>query len=124
MADLIYKEEYYNIIGACLEIHKELGAGFLEAVYKEALGIELKKQKIPFDREKEIKIKYKGIDLNKKYIADFICYNKILIEVKALSQLSTDHESQLLNYLKATGLKLGILVNFGEKSLNHKRLVF
>ena len=124
MTKLIYKEESFKIIGACMEVHKELGSGFLEAVYQEALTVELTNQKIPFEREKDIKIRYKGIDLTKRYIADFVCFDRILLEIKALSILSSEHESQILNYLKATRLKLGLLINFGNSSLEHKRIVF
>ncbi len=104
-------------------MNRELGPGFLEAVYQEALAIEFGKQHIPFEQEKVLSIVYKDIELEKKYIADFICYDKIIVELKALSQLTSEHESQILNYLKATGYKLGILVNFGEKSLKYKRMV-
>jgi len=123
MAEIIYKAESFKIIGACIEVHKELGSGFLEGVYQEALAVEMTKCGIPFERESELKISYKGICLNKKYIADFICYQKILLELKALSVLSTEHDSQVLNYLKATGFKLGLLVNFGNKSLESKRIL-
>ena len=123
MDKIVFKEESFKIIGACIEVHKTLGCGFLELVYQEALEIEFKNQSIPFEREKELKIYFKGIELRKRYNADFICYEKIIVEVKALSQLVSDHEAQLLNYLKATGYKLGLLVNFGEKSLKYKRMV-
>ncbi len=122
--DLIYKEESYKIIGAAMEAHKELGPGFLESVYQEAFELELKKQKIPYEREVLLKIYYKGSKLKKRFSADFVCYDKIVVELKALGELSTDHEAQVLNYLKTTGLKLGLLLNFGTKSLQHKRLVF
>ena len=123
MVDLIYKEESYKIIGACMEVHKILGPGFLEAVYQEALAIEFRKRDIPFMREKELVINYKGEKLNKKYYADFICYEKIIVETKALSNLTDDHLGQVLNYLKATQFKLGILVNFGQPKLEYKRIV-
>jgi GxxExxY protein len=123
MVDLIYKEEVYAIIGAAMEVHKELGCGFLEAVYQEALSLELEEQKIPFEQEKEIEIYYKDLLLNKKYRADFVCYDKIIIEIKALSALTAEHESQLLNYLKASETKVGLLINFGTKSLQYKRMV-
>ena len=123
MAKLVYEDESFKIIGACMEVHKELGSGFLEGVYQEALAVEFKKQNIPFEREKEINISYKGINLNKKYISDFICNDKILLELKALSKLTSEHESQVLNYLKATGFKLGLLINFGESSFKVKRLI-
>jgi len=123
MSDLIYKEECYKIVGACMEVHKTLGAGFLEPVYQEALAIEFKKQRIPFEQEKELKIPYKDVVLKKRYIADFVCYNKIIVETKALNGLISDHIAQTLNYLKATNFKLGILVNFGERSLKYERIV-
>ncbi len=123
MSDILYEEESYKIVGACFEVHKELGCGFLEGVYQESLEIEFKKQHIFFEREKEIIIYFKKIALQKRYIADFVCSNKILLEIKALSRLSTEHEAQVINYLKATNMKLGILINFGEKSLKYKRLV-
>ncbi|MDA3890976.1 MAG: GxxExxY protein [Salinivirgaceae bacterium] len=123
MVDLIYKEEVYKIIGAAMEVHKELGCGFLEAVYQEALSLEFEEQKITFEQEKVIEIYYKDLLLNKKYKADFLCYGKIIIEIKALSSLNSDHENQLLNYLKATEEKVGLLINFGTKSLQYKRMV-
>lgn len=123
MADIIYENESYQIIGACIEVHKELGYGFLEAVYQEALAIEFKNQKIPFEREKDLRLYYKNVQLNKRYKVDFICYNTIILEIKASSDLISEYESQLLNYLRATNLKLGILINFGQKSLKYKRLI-
>jgi GxxExxY protein len=121
--ELLYKQESYKIIGACYEVYNELGCGYLEAVYQEALEREFQLQNIPYKRESILEILYKGEPLKKKYSADFICYEKIIVELKALSTLLTDHESQVLNYLKATGYKLGILVNFGEPSLRYKRMV-
>ena len=123
MVDLIYKEEVYNIIGAAMEVHNELGCGFLEAVYQEAFEIELQNQKISHNREEVIEIYYKDIVLDKKYRADFICYDKIIVELKALSQLSSENEAQVLNYLKATNMKVALLINFGSKSLQYKRFV-
>lgn len=123
MVKLIYKDESYKIIGACIEVHNELGSGFLEAVYQEVLEIEFKNQDIPFSREKELPLQYKGIKLNKFYYADFIVYDKIILELKALDALSSSHEAQVLNYLKATGFKLGLLINFGQSNLQYKRLV-
>ena len=104
-------------------MHKHLGCGFLEAVYKEALLIEYLGRDIPFEQEKILDIYYKGRLLKKKFVADFICYSNVIIELKALGSLTSDHDAQVLNYLKATGIKLGILVNFGETSLKYKRLV-
>ena len=123
-ADLLYKEEAYRIIGACMEVHKELGCGFLEAVYHEALIMEFEMQEIPYKSEKRLDIYYKGEKLQKDYYADFMCFDKIIIEIKALSKLSSEHESQVLNYLKATNYKLGLLVNFGETRLVYKRFVY
>ena len=120
---MLFQEETYQIIGACYEVHKTLGNGFLEAVYSEALTIEFKERKIPYEKEKTIKIQYKNVSLDKRYVADLICYGKIIVELKALTALTSQHESQLINYLKATGIKVGLLVNFGERSLKYKRLV-
>ncbi|GHT20465.1 hypothetical protein FACS189429_8600 [Bacteroidia bacterium] len=123
MNEFIYKSECYKIIGACYEVHNNLGMGFLEPVYQEALAIEFEKQNIPFEKEKKITITYKDIQLGKFYVADFVCFDNIILELKALSALTTEHEAQLLNYLKATNLKVGYLINFGEKSLKYKRMV-
>ena len=106
-----------------MEVHSELGCGFLEGVYQEALEIIFEDKGIPYEREKELTISFRGKKLKKKYFADFVCYGKVLIELKALNELDTSHESQVLNYLKATGLKLGLLINFGSTSLKFKRIV-
>jgi len=121
--DILYKEECYKIIGACMEVHKELGPGFLEPVYQEALSLEFSDKGITFEKEKEIHIFYKDKLLDKCYKADFLCFDKIIVELKALSGLSNDHIAQLLNYLKATKLRVGLLVNFGSPSLVYKRLI-
>ena len=121
--DNIFWKESYDIIGACLEVNKILGCGFLEGVYQEALEIEFKRREIPFEREKELPIDYKGEILKKKFNADFLCFGKIIVELKACGGLVEDHISQTLNYLNATKFKLGLLVNFGEKSLKYKRIV-
>ena len=114
----------YKIIGAAIEVHKELGCGFLEAVYQEALGKEFAYQAIPFKSQPVIQIAYKGKPLDKTYQPDFVCYGEIIVEIKAISSLSGIEEAQLINYLKATGLKLGLLINFGNKSLEHKRFIY
>lgn len=106
-----------------MEVHKELGNGFLEAVYQEALEREFADQKLPFDREKNLTVYYKGKPLKKQYIADFICYDSIIVEVKAVKEIAREYEAQLFNYLKATGLKLGLLINFGTPSLKTKRII-
>lgn len=120
---IIYKEESYRIIGACFEVHNNLGYGFLEAVYCEALSIEFQSRHIPYERNKELDVQYKGVNLNKKYYADFICYDKIILEIKAIESLAPQHIAQVLNYFKATSVKLGLLINFGEQSLHYERLV-
>jgi GxxExxY protein len=120
---LLYKEESYKIIGAAMAVHRELGCGFLEAVYQEALEIEFKQQHIPYQREALLTINYKGTTLLKEYVADFVCFKSIVIELKAVIELDPIHEAQVFNYLKATGFKLGLLINFGESSLNYKRIV-
>ncbi|MBI9062155.1 MAG: GxxExxY protein [Marinilabiliaceae bacterium] len=120
---MIYKEEAYKIVGAAMKVHRELGCGFLEQVYQEALQIELEKQGILFERETPLSITYDGITLNKQYIADFICYDKIIVELKAVKELDTIHEAQVFNYLKATGKRLGLLINFGDTSLEYKRII-
>ena len=121
---LIYKQESYQIIGACMEVHNTLGCGFLEAVYQEALAIEFEQRGIPFNQERKLPVFYKGNLLKKEYVADFVCYNKIIVEIKALSQLQPEHWAQTMNYLKITGYQLGLLVNFGTISLDYKRIVF
>lgn len=106
-----------------MTVHNTLGNGFLEEVYQEALEIELKEQGIPYEREKNINILYHDVQLKKFYKADFLCYGEIIVELKALSGLTDDHRAQVLNYLKATHKRLGLLINFGEKSLKYERLI-
>lgn len=120
---MLYEDETYKIIGAAMEVHKELGAGFLEGVYQEALEKEFNLQNIPYKRETPIPVYYKSELLSKHYIADFICYNKIIVELKALSALTTEHQAQIINYLTATRLELGLIINFGRSSLEHKRII-
>lgn len=124
MNDLIYKDEVYAIVGAALEVHKDLGCGFLEAVYQEAFQLELQSRNIPFVSQKKLTLFYKGQRLAKEYYADVVCYNSIIIELKALDQLSSSATAQILNYLKASRLKVGVLINFGSSSLEWKRFVF
>jgi GxxExxY protein len=121
--EYLNENETYKIIGAMMEVHKTLGCGFLEAVYQEALAIEFELRGIPFEREKRLHVYYKDIQLQKCYEADFYCYDKIVVELKALSALTTVHDSILINYLKATNSKIGLLANFGEPSLKYKRLI-
>jgi GxxExxY protein len=121
--EMIDKDLVYAINGAAMEVHSQLGCGFLEAVYQEALSIELTHRGIPFEREKEICIRYKGAVLEKRYYADFVCYDKVIVELKAISELTSTHVAQVLNYLKATGYRVGLLMNFGETSYTFKRIV-
>jgi GxxExxY protein len=123
MAELIYKNEVYSIIGAAMEVYNTLGDGFLEPVYQEALEIELEKRQIPFVPQKGITIGYKDVHLKKEYIADFLAYDKLVVEIKAENSLTERDEAQLLNYLKATGMELGVLINFGSHpNLQWKRM--
>ncbi len=125
MIDLIYKEEVFRIVGAAIEVHSTLGSGFLEPVYQEAFEIELSQRKIPFESQKKIKIAYKEVTLQKEYIADIICFDKIIIELKTLDKITQKEESQLLNYLKATGFLVGIVINFGSHGkVEWKRFVY
>ncbi|MBI3922334.1 MAG: GxxExxY protein [Armatimonadetes bacterium] len=114
----------YAIIGAAMEVHRQLGHGFLEGVYQDALEIELTLRGIPFDREAEVPVDYKGRRLKSSYRADFICYGEVVVELKALAKLTNNEMAQGINYLKGTGLSRGLLVNFGAPSLEHKRLIF
>jgi GxxExxY protein len=114
----------YAIIGAAMEIHNQLGHGFLEAVYQDAAIIEFPLKNIPFEREVALPIKYKDIVLPTHYRVDFVCFSEIIVEFKALSQLSSNEEAQVLNYLKATGFRRGLLINFGTSSLQYKRLIW
>ena len=122
--ELIFKQEVFKIVGACMEVHKELGSGFLEAVYHEALMIELNKQNIPFETNVRLQVSYKNKILQKVYYADIICYDKIIVELKAMDGLVPEHYAQVINYLKATDFQLGLLINFGTKSLQYKRLIY
>jgi len=124
VTELLHSELTYEIIGAAMEVHATLGPGFLESVYQEAFAIELLSRKIPFYTEKRIDIIYKGVKLEKHFVADFICDNHVIVEIKALSALTNEHQAQVLNYLKATGIKVGLLINFGSNSLEHKRLIW
>jgi GxxExxY protein len=122
--ELIFKDEVYSIMGAAMDVHRELGSGFLESVYQEALEMELTRRQVPFESQKNIRITYKGETLKKEFIADLICFGKILVELKAQDSLSGREEAQVLNYLKATSIKLGLVINFGSHpKLEWKRLV-
>ena len=113
----------YAIIGAAMEVHCQLGCGFLEPVYQEAFAIELANQAIPFQREQKFPINYKGCALETYYRPDFICFDSVIVELKALGRLSSTEESQVINYLKVTGYHTGLLLNFGSRSLEKRRFV-
>lgn len=123
MTDLVYKEESYKIIGKCMEVHNNLGAGFLEIVYKDALEYEFKKANIPYEREKQYTVNYKGIILPHHFYADFVVMDKIILEVKGATAISDEFVAQAINYLKVSQNKLALIVNFGELKLNYKRIV-
>jgi GxxExxY protein len=124
MANIIFKDESYLLMGICMEVHKELGMGFKEVLYKDAIEIELKERKIHYKREREFRIEYKGKVLPHKFYADFVIDDSIILEVKSASFIVNNFVAQTINYLKASGLKLGIIANFGEKSFTYKRVVF
>jgi GxxExxY protein len=123
--EILYAEEAYKIQGAAFEVYKEIGCGFLEAVYQECLENEFLLQGIPFSSQFELKLKYKGKTLKQTYKPDFICYGKIIVEIKAVKEFTNEHQAQALNYLKATGMKLGLLINFGSHpKAETKRLIW
>lgn len=124
MADILFKEESYRIIGACFEVHRILGHGFKEAVYQDALELELKRREIPFVREKRYSIIYKDQQLRHFYVADFVINDTIILEIKIGSYIGEPYLKQTLNYLKASGLRLGIVINFGTSSLEYQRVIF
>jgi GxxExxY protein len=114
MSDFLYKEEAFALQGAIFEVYRTLGCGFLEAVYQKALEVEFTQRNIPFTSQKEIEVEYKGIKLEQSYRVDFICFEKIILELKAVQNLLPEHEAQLQNYLRATKMRVGLLVNFGH----------
>ena len=124
MTELIYKDEVYQIIGAAMEVYNQLGNGFLEAVYQDALVLELRLRKIAFQEQTPLELTYKGQTLRHTYVPDLIVFDKIVVELKAISMLGPNEEAQLLNYLKATGMRLGLLINFGaQRRLEWKRMI-
>lgn len=124
MAELLLKDEVYAIVGAAMEVYNQLGPGFLEPIYQEAMEIETVGRNIPTKPQQKIVVLYKGKRLKKFYIADLLCYDQVIVEIKAIDTLTSREESQLINYLKATGLKVGLLINFGSHSkLEWRRLV-
>ena len=119
-SEMLYQSESYAIIGAAMEVQNELGIGFSELVYHEALNIELGLRNIPFESEKEIRVEYKGHVLERMYKADLVCYDNIIVELKMVETLKAEHTAQLLNYLAATNKPMGILINFGSKPMTYK----
>ncbi len=120
----MFKDESYRIIGACFEVYKEKGNGFLEAVYQECLALEFAEQNIPFIEKTRLRLEYKGRELKQTYEPDFLCFDEIIVEIKAVKQLADEHRAQAINYLKATGKQLGLLVNFGHyPKIEHERFV-
>jgi len=123
--DLIYPEEAYAIFGACFEVYNQMGNGFVEPVYQECLEIEMGMRLIPFSPQHELQLRYRGRPLKRKYIPDFVCYEKIVVEIKAVSSLADEHRAQVHNYLAATGYQLGLLINFGHaKGVQYERIVY
>jgi GxxExxY protein len=120
---IIYKDESYAIIGACMKVHRALGPGFLEAVYEEVIEKEFIIQNIPYKRQVKLDLYYEGVQLKKYYRADFVCYDSIIVELKAVTQIPSVFYAQLQNYLKCTNMELGMLINFGTPSLTYKRIV-
>lgn len=120
---ILHKEESFKIIGACMKVHRSLGAGFLEAVYEEALMKEFLIQNIPFKRQLKLELYYDNQKLNKYYRADFVCYDSIILEIKAVTHIPDIFYAQLKNYLKCTQMELGMLINFGTTSLTYKRII-
>ena len=123
MTDIVFKEESYRIVGACLAVFNKLGSGFLESVYQEALEIQFKQDKIPFVKERKLHIKFDDIQLDTFFKADYVCFDSIIVELRATPFIHKNDVAQVLNYLRATDMRLGILVNFGEKSLTYKRVL-
>jgi GxxExxY protein len=121
--NLILKEECYKIVGICMEIHRILGSGLLESVYKDALEYELSQHKIPYEREKMFEIAYKNIILEHKFYADFVVYDNIIIEIKAVGAINDAHKAQTINYVRLSKGRLGIIINFGQPSLEYQRVV-
>ena len=118
---LILKDEVYLIVGAAMEVSNELGNGFLEAVYQEALGMEFTQRRVPYTAQQRIRISYKNTTLKKEYIADYVCFGQVIVEIKAIRAVTRIEEAQLLNYLKATGFPVGVLINFGTPKMEWKR---
>lgn len=125
MTELVYREECYKIVGACFEVYNDKGCGFLESVYQECMEIEFDYQQLPFVPRQTLRLFHRGNELKRKFVPDFICYENIIVELKAVGQMTDEHRAQVLNYLHATGFRLGLLVNFGSyPKLDWERLVY
>jgi GxxExxY protein len=124
MSKLIFEEETFKIIGICMEIHRVLGVGFKEPIYKDAMSIEFAKQLVPFERERKFNVEYKGIILPHKFFADFVVYASIILEIKSAPLIIDRFLAQTINYLKASGMRLGLIINFGQPSLTWQRVIF
>ena len=121
---ILFKDESYEILGACFEVYKRLGTGYLESVYQEALEVEFRLRNVPFVRQARLQIEYRGVPLRHEFVADFVCFNEIILEVKAMKSLADEHRAQVINYLKTTGKQLGLLVNFGRyPRVEHERFI-
>ena len=123
MSKLLFEDETYQLIGACIKVHKKLGNGFAEAIYHEALEKELKKAAIPFEYHKKLDIYYEGKKLQNYFISDFVCYNKIILEIESVQNIQQSQKQEVINHLRSTECQVGLLINFGEKSLTWKRFI-
>jgi GxxExxY protein len=125
MSELLFKDESYAIMGACFEVYKDKGCGFLEAVYQECLAIEFAHHGIPFHSQRELDLFYRGRKLSQNYKPDFVCFDKIIVEIKAAKNIAVEHKAQVMNYLKATNCELGLLINFGHfPKIEHERVAW
>jgi len=120
---LLFKDETYQVIGACIKVHKNLGKGFEDCVYKEAIAHELSKAEVPFEKQKQLSIYYNGNKLNSHFVADFVCFDKIIVEIKSLNILDPVIKKQTINYLRSTNFEVSLLVNFGENKLTWERFI-
>ncbi len=123
MPKLLFEKESYNVLGACIAVHKKLGNGFSEEIYQEALQKEFAKRNLPYEKQKNLELFYDGMPLDKPFVADFVCYDKIILQVEVMHALLENLKRQMINSLKATNFELGLLINFGEESLKWNRLI-
>ena len=124
VSGILYKQESYEVLGACFEVYKRLGTGYLESVYQEALEVEFRLRNVPFVPQATLQIEYRGMPLRHTFVADFLCFNEIILEIKAMRSLADEHRAQVINYLKVTGKQLGLLINFGHyPRIEHERFI-